>query len=146
MIKLGKKVQYGLVALVHLDRVAPGTRVSTRDLSERYGIPEPHLGKVLQRMGRAKLLRSVQGVQGGYELACRLDALKLGTLMRAVEGLPAPEPREPHPILAVFPACFAHGLARELENQVGGFVEELNVADILNRMDVAGTELEENLA
>lgn len=145
MIKVGKKVQYGLVALVHLEKVSPGARVSTHGLSERYSIPEQHLGKILQRMAKAGLVRSVQGAQGGYELSCSLETLQLGELMRAVEGLPPQQDREPHRILAAFPACFAQGLAHELESLVSGFVEELNVAELLERMDFAELHVEEQL-
>ncbi len=136
MLKLGKKVQYALVALVHLDRIEPGSRVSTHELSERYGIPAEHLGKVLQRLGRAGLLKSAQGVQGGYELGRSLEGLRLGDLLRAVEGNSPADATRPHTVLRAFPACYVQGLAHEVERHAVEAVHGLGVNEVLNRVDL----------
>ena len=138
MLKLGKKVQYALVAMFHLDRVAlPGTRVTTRELSLRYGIPEQHLGKVLQRLGRAGVLTSVQGVQGGYELHRSLRDISLGDVMNAVDGVRAAKKRENHTILTVFPACYVQGLTHEVERNVVERVHEMRLSEVLNPLDIS---------
>lgn len=136
MIKLGKKAQYALVAMFHLDRVAPGTRVTTRELSEHYGIPEQHLGKVLQRLGRAGLLTSVQGVQGGYELHRELRDIRLGEVLDAVDGKKVVHSVKHHTILTVFPACYVQGLAHEVERNVVERVHGMRLSDVLNTLDL----------
>lgn len=137
MIKLGKKVHYALVAMFHLDRVAPpGARVNTRDLSVRYDIPEQHLGKVLQCLGRAGLLKSVQGVQGGYELHRDLKEIRLGDVMEALGGKSAGAPRESHTILTLFPACYVQGLAHEVERNVVERVHAMRLTEVLSHLDL----------
>ncbi len=147
MLKLGKKVQYALVALFHLERVEPGSRVNTHELALRYGIPEQHLGKVLQRMSRSGLLHSVQGVQGGYELARRLNGIRLGELIEAVEpDTPRPAP-EGHTILTLFPACYVQGLAREVERRAIALLFDLPLTELLSELNLSETpalSMEEN--
>ncbi len=86
VLKLSKKVEYGLMALLHLDELEPGELVSTKDLSEQFNIPADLLGKVLQALARAGVLESVHGAHGGYRLQRPLDELTLGDVMAAVEG------------------------------------------------------------
>lgn len=136
MLKLGKKAQYALVALFHLDRVAlRGARVCTRELSQRYGIPEQHLGKILQKLGRAGILRSSQGVQGGYELACPLENLRLGDILQALDPDRHARSRE-HKILTAFPACYLLGLSREVEHKVLEKIYSLKLCEILDSIDL----------
>jgi len=134
MLKLGKKAQYALVALLHLDRVDPGARVSTHDLSVQYDIPEPHLGKVLQKLSRAGLLNAVKGVQGGYELERPLEELRLGELMTALEPEAAWPTGPDHTVLDVFPSCYVQGLAREVERKAIGQLHEMPLYDLLDEM------------
>ena len=131
MIRLGKQTQYALVALLHLGKIAPASRVSTRELSERYAIPEPHLGKVLQRLSRAGLLVAEKGSQGGYELGKPLEQLRLGDVMRAVDRQ-APRPSNPNIILKAFPSCYAQGVVREVERQVVDQIQSLRLHDLLS--------------
>ncbi|WFB35408.1 Rrf2 family transcriptional regulator [Kiritimatiellota bacterium B12222] len=135
MIKLGKQTQYALVALFHLDRMDPGSRVSTRELSERYDIPEPHLGKVLQKLSRAGLLTAVKGVQGGYELQRPLDDLQLGDVITAMKKSP-PQRQQAHTILSVFPSCYVRGVVREMERRAIAHLHEMKLNDLLNELEL----------
>lgn len=134
MLKLGKQTQYALVALFHLDRVDPGARVSTHELSQRYDIPEPHLGKVLQKLSRAELLAAVKGVQGGYELNINLDTLRLGDLISALEKK---SPRlQRHTILNVFPSCYVQGMVREVERRAINHLHNMNLNALLTELEL----------
>jgi Rrf2 family protein len=135
MLKLGKKTQYALVALFHLDRVSPGSRVSTHELSEHYGIPEPHLGKVLQKLSRGGLLTSVKGVQGGYELTRPLEKLRLGDVMQALEPAGRNRRLKKHTVLNAFPSCYVQGMAREVERQAIDRIYDMSLTDLLAEMN-----------
>lgn len=136
MLKLGKQTHYALVALFHLDQVDPGSRVSTHELSERYDIPEPHLGKVLQKLSRAGLLVAVKGVQGGYELNTSLRNLELGDLILALEPSPRCRSATPHTILNAFPSCYMQGMVREVESRVLDRLHHISLNELLTEMEV----------
>lgn len=86
MLRLSKKIEYALIALVHFSRRGSAAPEASREISERYQIPPELLGKVLQTLTRAGLVHSLQGVKGGYLLAVPLSRITLGQLIAAVEG------------------------------------------------------------
>lgn len=86
MLMLSKKVEYGLIAVLHMADLRPGTIVTAKDISEQYHIPADLLGKVLQALVRSGLVASLQGAHGGYYLARALDGIQLGEVIEAVEG------------------------------------------------------------
>lgn len=86
MLKLSKKVEYGLMALLHMDSLETDGLVTAKEVSDRYSIPAELLGKVLQALARAELVESVHGAHGGYRLKQSLDQLTLGDVVDAVEG------------------------------------------------------------
>jgi Rrf2 family protein len=86
MLMLSKKVEYGLIAVLHMADLAPGTVITAKDISEQFNIPGELLGKVLQALVRGGLVASVQGAHGGYRLARSLDGVQLGDVIEALEG------------------------------------------------------------
>lgn len=69
MLKLTKKADYGLIAMRHLAQNADHRSCSAKDLADAYGIPQEALAKILQRLAKAGLLKSMHGTRGGYTLS-----------------------------------------------------------------------------
>lgn len=86
MLKLGRKVEYALISLLHLDSLGDGGLATSREIAELYSIPPDVLGKVLQVMNRSNLVRSVQGAKGGYQLQRPLEVTVLGDVIQAIDG------------------------------------------------------------
>jgi Rrf2 family protein len=86
MLKLGRKVEYALISIMHLDSLPADSLSTTREIAERYNIPSDVLGKVLQSLNRRGLLVSSQGVKGGYRLRKPLGEMVLGAIVEAIEG------------------------------------------------------------
>jgi len=87
MLRLSKKSDYALIAMKHLaTRQDGGGASSAREISEAYAIPLELLAKILQRLVRARLLVSVQGIKGGYRLARTATAISVADVIQAVDG------------------------------------------------------------
>ncbi len=84
MVRLSKKVEYGLIAIRHI--AASGGVVTAKEIAEQYGIPYELLAKVLQRLTKAGLVASHQGVRGGYTLARRPEDVPVSLIIHAIEG------------------------------------------------------------
>ena len=67
-----------------------GRKVSSKEIAQKYSISETHLAKVLQRLVRGGLLRSVRGPGGGFELVADPADLVLLQVLEAIEG-PLPQ-------------------------------------------------------
>ena len=70
----------------HLAANAARDAVSARELAETYGIPPELLAKVLQKLVRARLLDSQQGIRGGYGLARAAALMSVAEVIQAVDG------------------------------------------------------------
>lgn len=86
MLRLSRKTDYGLIALRHLARAQPAASASARQIAARYGLPQPLLAKVLQRLARRGLLEPVYGTRGGYRLARRPEQISTLEVILALDG------------------------------------------------------------
>jgi Rrf2 family protein len=86
MLRLSKKADYALLAMRHLAAHSDREAVSARELAEAYDIPAELLAKVLQKLVRAHLLDSHQGIRGGYGLARPAAAMSVADVIQAVDG------------------------------------------------------------
>ena len=86
MIRLSKKSEYGLIAIRHIATKMSGDLVTAKEISDIYKIPFDLLAKVLQRLTKAGLILSVQGVHGGYMLARKSSEIPVSLIIHAIEG------------------------------------------------------------
>lgn len=87
MLKLTKRTEYGLIALLHLvDREREV--VSVREIGDHYPIPRRLLAESLKDLCRAGLVTSQRGAAGGYRLGARAEAITIGEVVAVLEGAP----------------------------------------------------------
>ncbi len=86
LIRLHKKVEYGLIALRHMTAKRPGELTSAKEICEAYGLPFDGTARVLQVLANKDILKSEQGVQGGYQIIRDLRKLSLLEFMQFVLG------------------------------------------------------------
>jgi Rrf2 family protein len=104
MLKLTKKADYGLIALKHLAVNSEQVSSSAKAIAECYGIPQPLLAKILQKLTKIGLLQSLPGTNGGYRLARSPQSITALEVIRAIDG----------PIILT--ACFTeHGACEQSE-------------------------------
>lgn len=85
-MRLSKKAEYGLRALIYAARFPAGTSFQIRDLAEKNGIPKKFLELILLELKNAGILESRRGVGGGYLLARRPETIRASEIIRTVEG------------------------------------------------------------
>jgi Rrf2 family protein len=86
MVRLSKKVEYGLIAIRHVATKRHGELATAKEIAEVYHIPYELLAKVLQRLTKAGLIISTQGVHGGYALSVDPAKLPVAAIINAIEG------------------------------------------------------------
>jgi FeS assembly SUF system regulator len=85
MIKLSKLSDYAIVVLSCLAGVQ-GEVMTTGQLSEETGIPEPTVSKVLKLLSKQKVVLSARGANGGYMLERSPQDITVTELITALEG------------------------------------------------------------
>lgn len=84
---LSRAAEVALKALPHFDPRGPeATGHEIRFLALACGEPAPYLGKVLQKLARAGVLRSKRGRTGGFVLGRPASQITLADVVLAVEG------------------------------------------------------------
>ena len=89
---LTNKGKYGLKAMVHLAGIEPGALVQVADIAEANSISKKFLDHILTDLRHAGLVYSKKGRGGGYALARPAHEIRVGAIVRVLDGPLAPIP------------------------------------------------------
>lgn len=79
-------VEYALHCLLYMVDFPAGKSVGIKDLATYQGVSETYLSKVFTKLKKAGLVKSIPGVNGGYELARAPEEVSFWNIIEAVEG------------------------------------------------------------
>jgi len=89
-MKLSKKSEYGLRAMLDLAAHADDGAVRLKDLADRNNIPVKFLEQIFLALRNAGVVRSQVGAHGGYMLSRPAEEITLGEVIRTLDGTIAP--------------------------------------------------------
>lgn len=85
-MQITREGDYGIRSVLYLAR-QPFKKVSfVNEISEEYKIPRSFLAKILQKLVKAKIVRSYRGVKGGFSLARPAKEITVLDVLQAIEG------------------------------------------------------------
>jgi Rrf2 family protein len=87
---LTAKGKYCLKALICLASLEPGARMQGIESAQRYNIPKNFLDAILGDLRRAGVVFSKKGPGGGYMLARAPSKIRIGHIIRMIDGPLAP--------------------------------------------------------
>ena len=79
-------VEYALHCLLYMVDIPSGKTVGIKDLAIYQGVSETYLSKVYTKLRKAGIVKSISGVNGGYELARTPENITFWNIVEAVEG------------------------------------------------------------
>ena len=85
-MRLSKRTEYGLRAVVQLAQLWPRNYVQSKDLAEQEDLPNKFLESILLALRRGGFLESKVGSGGGYRLARSPREIRVGDIIRRLEG------------------------------------------------------------
>jgi len=86
MIKLGKLTDYAVVIMAQLSNEKENKSCSASCISDKTGIPEPTVAKILKKLSHGSLLKSVRGAAGGYNLSRSVNEISVADIIMVMEG------------------------------------------------------------
>ncbi len=89
-MRLTLRSEYALLALVYLGRQTTAGLISAGAIARAQQIPPRYLEQILLALKRARLVRSVKGRGGGFQLAREPGAISLAEVVRLLDGPLAP--------------------------------------------------------
>jgi Rrf2 family protein len=132
-VKLTRRSEYALLALIHLARAKGEGYVVAAAIAEAQGLPGKFLEQLLMTLKRGGLVKSQKGPHGGYKLARPAEKISLAEIIRLLDGALAPTDSvsryfyEPTPVekekrlLRVF---------KEIRDLVSARLEKTTLADV----------------
>jgi Rrf2 family protein len=132
---ISQSAEYSLRALLCLAAqhaaAAPPLALTTRQIAQRSGVPAGYLAKLLQAVGRAGLVSSQRGVNGGFVLSrdpariTLLDVVSAVELSRRIKACPLGVPAHRHHL------CPLHRRLDDAAAGVEAILRTTTLADVL---------------
>jgi Rrf2 family protein len=131
-MKISKKAEYALRAVLAMSRGAQGTVFSIHSLAMDERIPLKFLEQILLILRKGGVLHSKRGAGGGYTLAKPAARISVGEIIELVDGpleiLPGGESLSPG-LTSVF---------RELRADMHAWLANMTLAEVLTREQAGG--------
>ena len=85
-MRLSKRTEYGVRAVVQLARLWPQGFIQAKDLAREERLPNKFLEAILLALRRGGFLESKIGREGGYRLSRPPADIRVGDVIRRLEG------------------------------------------------------------
>lgn len=140
---LTNKGKYGLKAMVHLAGLEPGALAQVADIAEANSISKKFLDYILTELRHAGLVYSKKGRGGGYALARPAHEIRVGAIVRALDGPLAPIPCasvtafRPCEDCGDLKTCAVRLIMVEARNAIASVLDNRSLADLRMLTDPA---------
>jgi Rrf2 family protein len=89
-VKISTRGRYGLYAMLDLATHEGHGPITAQDIATRQNISVTYLEQLLSKLKKAGYIKGVRGPGGGYELAKPAKDIRIGDIVRVLEGPVAP--------------------------------------------------------
>jgi len=128
--------RYALRALLDVALHAQQGPVSRSEIAVRQEISAEYIAQLFRSLAAAGLVRGVKGPGGGYVLTCDPAEIRVGDVVRAVEGpIAAVDCVQSNklPICDRLDGCVTHQVWVELSIAIAEFLDSITLRDLCQR-------------
>ncbi|MFM1895593.1 MAG: hypothetical protein RLZZ385_667 [Pseudomonadota bacterium] len=135
-MRLTTKGRYAVTAMLDLALHKESGPVSLADISSRQEISLSYLEQLFAKLRRNKLVTSVRGPGGGYELNGRADDIYIAQIIDAVnESVDTTRCRGAGDCQKG-EICLTHYLWEDLSQQIHDFLQNISLAHLVQRSEI----------
>lgn len=149
---LTMKGKYGLKAMLHLATVPEGQRALSEEIARTHSISKKFLDTILGDLRMAGMVHARKGRGGGYALARPADEIRVGHVLRVLDGPLAPIPCASRTAYRRCDdctdetVCSVRRLMLEVRNAISSVLDEKTLADVVSASDTGEVQFRELLA
>ena len=85
-MKISTKGEYGIRAMLYIGMHGERGPVTSHEIAQHQGIPEPYLRQILALLSKDRLIQSNRGPQGGHCLGRPASQITLRHILMTLEG------------------------------------------------------------
>jgi Rrf2 family protein len=132
-----KTCEYGIKAMIFVaQKSREGSRVGIKEIAKGTAAPEHFIAKIMQELGRKKLVHSIKGPNGGFYMDQFDLKTSLADIVRALDGnsiysdcvlgLKTCNEKKPCPV---------HDQYRDIKKNLIKMIEENTIGDFNTKLD-----------
>lgn len=137
-MKLSTKGEYGLRAMFDLAQHNGQGPVALKSVAERQDISDHYLEQLVATLRKAGLVKSVRGAQGGYTLGRDPAEIRVGDIIRVLEGPIAPmdcvSDRETDQCERAG-SCITRGIWEKVRDSITDVLDSITLADMCSEAE-----------
>lgn len=126
-MRISKKSEYGLTAMLHLARGKNKKTISIREISNIEGVPFEFLSKIFGYLEKAKLVTAKHGANGGYILAKNPNDITVGHIVSFLENIKTVNCH----LCAKSKKCTAKNVWGKVDEAVSKTLNSITLADLI---------------
>lgn len=134
-MKISKKAEYALRAMLAICRSASGTTFSIQSLSGDEHIPLKFLEQILLVLRKGGILHSRRGAGGGYQLAKPAAKISIGEILHLIDG---PLDILPSGNAATSADSVLQSAFRDLQQEMQTWLTNTTISDLLQKEQAQG--------
>lgn len=135
-MRLTSKGRYAVTAMLDVAMFAQTAPVPLADISERQGISLSYLEQLFARLRKRKLVQSVRGPGGGYQLGRRANEISVGAVIEAVDESIDATRCQGKANCQGGERCLTHSLWEGLSDRIADFLDGITLAELMASRDV----------
>lgn len=89
-MKISTKGEYGIRAMLYIAMHGEARSVTSHEIAQNQGVPEPYLRQILAQLSKDRLIHSNRGPQGGHVLGRPAGEIELRHILLSLEGQTTP--------------------------------------------------------
>jgi Rrf2 family protein len=127
-LKISQKGLYALQAMMALARKYEQGAIKIRDIASEEDLPEKFLELILLELKNARIVDSVRGAKGGYQLRRPPSEVRLSEIVRLIDGPLAPfaDADQLRSLVALYQVFL------DVRDAAASILENTSVADIVS--------------
>ncbi len=135
-MRLTTKGRYAVTAMLDLAYHSPVKPVTLTDIAARQTISLSYLEQLFARLRRAGMVKGVRGPGGGYKLCRNTSEINIAEIITAVDESLDSTKCGGEANCQKEQACLTHDLWMGLSDQIKGYLEQISLADLLEKNQV----------
>lgn len=134
-MRITSRGEYGVRALFDLAVHYGQGPVALKQIAERQGISDHYLEQLMAAMRKAGLVKSVRGALGGYELAKAPHQVRIGEVLRTLEGPLVTQSESDSAIQDEMHRQAYDALWDRISTRVNEVLDDYTLADLLDKVE-----------
>jgi len=133
-MSLSTKTRYGTRAVLDIAMYEKNGPVTLNEIAKRQDVSKKYVGHIVNQLLTAGILDSVRGPQGGYMLARPSKEIRLGEIIRALNGSMAPVRCVEKPAFCErSKKCATREIWITIKERVDDVIDGVTLADLVKR-------------